>query len=79
MLLFLNGIHQYVPYDGYVGLGRFTTFYLAETRIVKGTASLLFPHTRQASATNCLPSFFEFSPLFQRDPADEFESAMWLA
>lgn len=43
MLLFLNGIHQYVPYDGYVGLGRFTTFDLAETRIAKGQPPCCFP------------------------------------
>ena len=39
--VFLDGIPQYVPYDGYIDFGRFTTFDLAEIRVAKGAASLL--------------------------------------
>ena len=34
--VFLDGIPQYVPYDGNVDLARFTTFDLSEIRVVKG-------------------------------------------
>ncbi len=32
----------YVPYDGYVDFGRFTTFDLAEIQVASGGASLLY-------------------------------------
>ncbi|WP_417607521.1 TonB-dependent receptor plug domain-containing protein [Oceanimonas baumannii] len=50
--LFLDGIPQYVPYDGYVDLGRFTTFDLAEIRIAKGAASLLYGPNIMGGAIN---------------------------
>ncbi|MDR3369347.1 TonB-dependent receptor [Rhodoferax sp.] len=40
--LFIDGIPTYVPYDGYVDFGRFTTFDLSEIRVAKGAASLLY-------------------------------------
>lgn len=40
--LFLDGIPLYVPYDGYVDFGRFTTFDLAEIQVANGGASLLY-------------------------------------
>ena len=44
--VFLDGIPQYVPYDGYIDFGRFTTFDLGEIRVAKGAASLLYgPNT----------------------------------
>ncbi|WP_406236109.1 TonB-dependent receptor plug domain-containing protein [Isoptericola jiangsuensis] len=40
--VFLDGIPLYVPYDGYVDFGRFTTFDLAEIQVASGAASLLY-------------------------------------
>ncbi|WP_313140786.1 TonB-dependent receptor [Stenotrophomonas sp.] len=40
--VFLDGIPLYVPYDGYVDFGRFTTFDLAEIQVASGGASLLY-------------------------------------
>ena len=38
--VFLDGIPQYVPYDGYIDFDRFTTFGLGEIHVAKGAASL---------------------------------------
>lgn len=40
--VFLDGIPLYVPYDGYVDFGRFTTFDLAQIQVASGGASLLY-------------------------------------
>lgn len=50
--LFLDGIPQYVPYDGYVDFGRFSTFDLAEIRVAKGSASLLYGPNIMGGAVN---------------------------
>lgn len=50
--LFLDGIPQYVPYDGYVDFARFTTFDLAEIRVAKGAASLLYGPNIMGGAIN---------------------------
>lgn len=50
--VFLDGIPQYVPYDGYVDFGRFTTFDLAEIRVAKGAASLLYGPNTLGGAIN---------------------------
>ena len=50
--VFLDGIPQYVPYDGYVDFGRFTTFDLGEIRIAKGAASLLYGPNTLGGAIN---------------------------
>jgi iron complex outermembrane receptor protein len=34
--VFLDGVPLYVPYDGYVDFGRFTTFDLAEIQVASG-------------------------------------------
>lgn len=39
--LLVDGIPVYVPYDGYVDLGRFTTFDLSEIQVSKGWASVI--------------------------------------
>lgn len=52
--LFLDGIPQYVPYDGYVDFGRFTTFDLAEIRVAKGAASLLYGPNIMGGAINLI-------------------------
>lgn len=50
--VFLDGIPQYVPYDGYIDFGRFTTFDLAEIRVGKGAASLLYGPNTLGGAIN---------------------------
>ncbi len=61
--LFLDGIPQYVPYDGYVDFSRFTTFDLGEIRVAKGAASLLYGPNIMGGAIN----------LVSRKPVKEFE------
>lgn len=50
--VFLDGIPQYVPYDGYVDFARFTTFDLGEIRVAKGGASLLYGPNTLGGAIN---------------------------
>lgn len=50
--LFIDGIPAYVPYDGYVDFGRFTTFDVAEIRVAKGAASLLYGPNTLGGAIN---------------------------
>src|SRR5690606_18258895 len=40
--LFIDGIPVYVPYDGNVDLGRFTTFDVAEISVTKAFTSMLY-------------------------------------
>lgn len=61
--LFLDGIPLYVPYDGYVDFGRFTTFDLSEVRVAKGAASLLYGPNIMGGAIN----------LISRKPVRELE------
>ncbi len=61
--IFLDGIPQYVPYDGYVDFDRFTTFDLSEIRVAKGAASLLYGPNTLGGAVN----------LVSRRPTEEFE------
>jgi len=62
--VYLDGILLYVPYDGYVDLGRFTTFDLAQIRVNKGNASLLYGPNTLGGAVN----------LVTRKPLERFES-----
>lgn len=50
--LFIDGVPTYVPYDGYVDFGRFTTFDLSEIRVAKGAASLLYGPNTLGGAVN---------------------------
>ena len=50
--VFLDGIPQYVPYDGYIDFDRFTTFDLAEIRVATGGASLLYGPNTLGGAIN---------------------------
>lgn len=50
--IFIDGIPQYVPYDGNVDLARFTTFDLSEIRVAKGAASLLYGPNIMGGAVN---------------------------
>lgn len=61
--LFIDGVPTYVPYDGYVDFGRFTTFDLAEIRVAKGAASLLYGPNTLGGAIN----------LVTRKPTKAFE------
>ena len=61
--LFIDGIPAYVPYDGYVDFGRFTTFDLAEIRVAKADASLLYGPNTLGGAIN----------LVTRKPVKPFE------
>ncbi len=61
--VFIDGIPQYVPYDGNVDLARFTTFDLSEIRVAKGAASLLYGPNIMGGAIN----------LVTRKPSKELE------
>lgn len=61
--IYVDGIPLYVPYDGYVDLGRFTTFDLAEINVAKGGASLLYGPNTLGGAVN----------LVTRKPVKPFE------
>ena len=50
--LFIDGIPVYVPYDGYVDLGRFTTYDLAEVNIDKSFSSVLYGSNTLGGAIN---------------------------
>lgn len=50
--LFMDGIPVYVPYDGYVDLGRFVTADLSEINISKGFASVLYGPNTLGGAIN---------------------------
>lgn len=61
--VFIDGVPLYVPYDGYVDYGRFTTFDLAEIRVAKAGASLLYGPNTLGGAIN----------LVTRKPSRAFE------
>ncbi|WP_298211292.1 TonB-dependent receptor [Acidovorax sp.] len=50
--VFVDGVPLYVPYDGYVDFARFTTFDLAEIRVAKAGASLLYGPNTLGGAIN---------------------------
>lgn len=59
----IDGIPVYVPYDGYVDLGRFLTFDLAEVQIAKGYTSVNYGPNAMGGAIN----------LITRKPVKPFE------
>lgn len=61
--LFLDGIPQYVPYDGYVDFARFLTPSLSEIRVAKSGASLMYGPNTLGGAIN----------LVTRKPGKPFE------
>lgn len=61
--IYLDGIPVYVPYDGYVDLGRFTTFDLSEINVAKGFSSILYGPNSIGGAIN----------LVTRKPIKRFE------
>lgn len=52
--LFIDGIPVYVPYDGMVDLGRFTTFDVSEIQLTKGNASVLYGPNALGGAINVI-------------------------
>lgn len=61
--IFLDGIPIYVPYDGYVDLGRFSNFDLSRIEVSKGFSSSLYGSNTLGGAVN----------LISRRPTKEFE------
>lgn len=61
--VFVDGIPLYVPYDGYVDFGRFTTFDLASIRVARADASLRYGPNTLGGAIN----------LVTRKPSKPFE------
>lgn len=66
--MFVDGVPLYVPYDGYVDFGRFTTFDLSEIRVAGAGASLLYGPNTLGGAIN----------LVTRKPVRAFEGDMRL-
>lgn len=52
--VFIDGIPVYVPYDGYVDLGRFNTFDLARIDVAKGFSSLMYGPNALGGAINMI-------------------------
>jgi iron complex outermembrane receptor protein len=52
--VFIDGIPEYVPYDGYVDLARFTTLDLSEITITKGFSSVLYGPNAMGGAINLI-------------------------
>lgn len=52
--VFMDGVPVYVPYDGYVDLGRFTVYDAAEVRVSRGFSSVLYGPNAMGGAINVL-------------------------
>lgn len=50
--LFIDGVPVYVPYDGYVDFGRFTTYDLAAIQVAKGFSSIAYGPNALGGAIN---------------------------
>lgn len=61
--VFIDGIPVYVPYDGYVDMGRFTTFDLSQVSVSKGFSSITYGPNTMGGAIN----------LVSRKPVERFE------
>ncbi len=61
--VYIDGVPVYVPYDGYVDMGRFTSFDLAKVNVSKGFTSILYGSNTMGGAIN----------LITRKPVKAFE------
>ena len=52
--VFLDGVPVYVPYDGYVDLGRFTNYDLERIDVAKGFSSLMYGPNAMGGAINLI-------------------------
>ncbi len=66
--LYIDGIPVYVPYDGYVDLGRFSTSDIAEIRVDKGYSSILYGPNALGGAINLVSR----KPLFTLEMKGKF-------
>jgi iron complex outermembrane recepter protein len=64
--IFIDGVPAYVPYDGYVDLGRFTTYDIASLSVAKGFSSVLYGPNTMGGAIN----------LVSRQPQKAFEGQL---
>src|SRR5512133_782866 len=64
--LYVDGVPVYVPYDGYVDQGRFTTFDIATISVAKGFSSVLYGPNTMGGAIN----------LVSRQPQKAFEGQL---
>ena len=64
--VFMDGIPVYVPYDGEMDLGRFTTFDLSRIDISKGASSVLYGANTMGGAVN----------LISKKPTQPFEGSI---
>jgi iron complex outermembrane recepter protein len=61
--VYIDGIPVYVPYDGYVDLGRFTTFDVSKISVSKGFSSIVYGANTMGGAIN----------IISRKPLKKFE------
>jgi len=66
--LFIDGIPVYVPYDGYVDLGRFTTADLAAIQVAKGFSSVAYGANTLGGAISRFSPLLEMALLGQGKP-----------
>ncbi|OOF58274.1 TonB-dependent receptor plug domain-containing protein [Rodentibacter genomosp. 2] len=64
--VFIDGVPVYVPYDGNMDIGRFTTFDLSQIDISKGASSVLYGANTLGGAVN----------LVTQKPTKEFEGSI---